>query len=352
MAQDQLYNGLVFNGRDFSFDEIIGGCFYKSDFEKKAFSFLKSWIAGQTEFVISTSGSTGKPKEIVIPRTKMILSARATGTFFNLKRGEKVLVCLSTDHVAGMMLLVRAMVLGLEIVYVEPSSNPVANLEQEIDFCALVPMQIHTILNENPEKLKRIKTIIVGGAPLSFGDRERLKQLKINVYETYGMTETVSHIALKNIHDECFTVLPNVSILQDERSCLVIESRVGLEEKLVTNDLVEIINDKQFKWLGRFDAVINSGGIKIQAEVVEQKLERAFHENQNLSRFFVIGMPDEVLGEQVVLFVESTSPIPFLDKMDFLSKYEKPKRIIYTAPFLETPTGKIDKLSIKKQFCS
>lgn len=348
MSSEHIYNGLIFNGRDFSFDEIIGGCFFKTEEEKKPLAFIKSWVSGQLEYEISTSGSTGKPKQITIPRTKMILSARATGSFFKLKRDEKALVCLSTDHVAGMMMLVRAMVLGLEIIYIEPSSNPIANLEQEIDFCALVPMQIHTILEENPEKLKLIKTIIVGGATLSFSDKERLKMIHSNVYETYGMTETVSHIALKNIQEECFTVLPNVSISQDVRACLCIESKVGLEAKLQTNDLVELINDKQFKWLGRFDSVINSGGIKIQAEELESKLERVFYENQNTSRFFVAGIPDEVLGEKVVLFVESETDCPFLKEFDFLSKYEKPKQVIYFKTFLETATGKVDKLAIKK----
>ncbi len=316
------------------------------DYELPIGDFLMDWLADDTSVTVSTSGSTGIPKIIELQKEHMIHSAQATAGFFHLPPKIRALLCLSTQSIAGKMMLVRAMTLGWHLDLVPPSSRPLLGLEQSYDFCAMVPMQLRNSL----EEIDRIKTLIIGGAPLS----EELKQLLSNsqttVYETYGMTETCSHIALRPIHipgvdieeeaKEVFTALPGISLSQDDRGCLIIHAPDISEPDVVTNDLVELRSENTFLWLGRWDNVVNSGGIKLIPEAIEKKMASTINQ-----RFVLLGLPDKVLGEKLVLLVEGKGSKDILMKnlrsLQDLQSYEIPKEIYYLEQFPETPGGKI-----------
>jgi O-succinylbenzoic acid--CoA ligase len=256
----------------------------------------------------------------------------ATGDFFGLEPGNKALHCLPVKYVAGKMMLVRAMILGLDLEFVAPSSHPLRNNEYDYDFVAMVPLQAQNSISE----LKRVKKMIVGGAKINNSLEKQLIKLKTEAFETYGMTETITHIAAKKVGEKAFTVLPDVTISYDDRNCLVIHAPRISDEVIVTNDIVELINENQFVFLGRMDNVINSGGIKLIPEQIEEKLAGKID-----VRFFVASKEDKELGEKVILVIEGEKQA--IDDAIFadLDKYEKPKEIVFFPKFKETPTGKI-----------
>ena len=213
-----------------------------------------------------------------------------------------------------------------------PSSHPLDRLDYDYDFAALVPMQAQYSL----DKLKHIKKIIIGGAKITKPLEDKLLKVKSEIYETYGMTETITHIAAKRIGEEAFTVFPNVMLSLDDNNCLLIKAPSISNELIETNDIVEMVSENEFIWLGRYDNVVNSGGIKLIPEQIEEKLATRIPR-----RYFVIGQADPVLGEKLVLIVEG-EPIPIEKEVfDVLDKYEKPKEIHFVKHFEETPTGKI-----------
>jgi O-succinylbenzoic acid--CoA ligase len=302
------------------------------DFEKPVGHFLLDWFDDLPYVEMTTSGTTGKAKTIRLDKQAMVNSALATGDFFDLQPGNRIMHCLPVKYIAGKMMLVRAFVLGLDTDFVEPSSKPFAqNNNQSYDFVAMVPLQAQHSL----ESLKRVKKMIVGGVGISKSLEKELKKLPTEVYETYGMTETITHIAAKKIGEKAFTVLPNVTLSYDQNNCLVIHAPRISDEIILTNDLVKLVNENQFVFLGRYDNVVNSGGIKLIPEQIEEKLSATIH-----SRFFVGGAPDEDLGEKLVLLIEGEQPAGEIN-FDVLDKYEKPKEIIYIAKFRETETGKV-----------
>ena len=323
-----------------------------SIYEQKVFDFCEKWLSGQQEFILKTSGSTGEPKPINLTRFQMEASARLTGKTFDLQQGDKALVCLNVDYIAGIMMLVRGMVLGLKLTIIEPNSNPLENLENEdFDFAAFVPLQLQNILQHDNQViiLNNMKAIIVGGAAVNEVLEKHIQPLPVPVYSTYGMTETVSHIAIRRLNGENksdnFQVLEGVTIGIDERNCLNIIADASNNELVQTNDIVEIINEKEFKLIGRFDNIINSGGVKIQLEKVEKIAEKFIQNN----RFFAFGINDLALGQKLILVIETESfseenQFSLLQKLkENLSKYEIPKQIFTINTFSETPTGKIDK---------
>ena len=335
-----------------NFNELPGA---KNDYEQKIIDFCVKWQNGQNEFVIKTSGSTGEPKPISLTRFQMEASAKLTGKTFDLKVGDTALVCLNVEYIAGMMMLVRGMVLGLKLVIVEPSSSPFDGLDnQKIDFAAFVPLQLQTLLeyNSNIEKLNQMKAIIVGGAAVNEVLENKIQQLSVPIFSTYGMTETVSHIAVRHLNGENknqnFSVLEGVKIGLDTRNCLNIIADASNNELVQTNDIVEMIGGNEFKIIGRFDNIINSGGVKIQLEKVEKAIENEI-QVLNVKRYFAYGISDEKLGQKLILvvekaFLEQNVIISFLRNISsILSKYEIPKEILFVENFLETPTGKIDK---------
>ena len=343
-----------------------------TDNERSALAFCRDWLAGVEQFVISTSGSTGDPKPIVLRREQMLASALATGEALDLLAGMSALVCLPVRYIAGQMMLVRGLVLGLSITVVEPASDPLSNLaiDTQFDFTALVPLQLQTLL-DGPrtyhERLNAMHTILVGGAPVNAALEERIQTLSAPVYHTYGMTETATHIALRRLNSPNastdFHPLPGVEIDIDPRGCLRIKAPMTLNQWLQTNDLVKLsapqppVPSSQsppptFRWLGRWDNVINTGGVKVQIEKVEAavgSIWRALGLAER--RYFVAGLPDKRLGEAVTLVIEG-EPMDAGDQTTLqsalaanLDLYEAPRRVIYIPTFATTDTGKIDRRS-------
>jgi o-succinylbenzoate---CoA ligase len=302
------------------------------EYEKPVGDFLLDWFDSKDYIEMQTSGTTGQSKVITVSKQAMVHSALSTGDFFDLAPGDKALHCLPVKYVAGKMMLVRAMILGLDLEFVAPSANPLRNNEYEYDFVAMVPLQAQNSINE----LKNVKKMIVGGAKINNSLEKQLIKLKTQTYETYGMTETITHIAAKRIGEKAFTVLPNVTISYDERGCLVIHAPRISDEVIQTNDIVELINENQFVFLGRIDNVINSGGIKLIPEQIEEKLEGKIESN-----FFITSKEDKELGEKVVLVIEGEKKDIDPAIFDELDKYEKPKEVLFKLKFKLTPTGKI-----------
>lgn len=317
-----------------------------------ALEFITDWLSGQQLFEIKTSGSTGKPKVVSISRRQMSLSAQNTIMALNIVAKDTALVAMNTKFIGGKMMIVRALESGMDMIILEPSSNPLHKLpgELRVDFTALVPLQLKEILENDPEKLNEIKYILIGGAPLLPDLEVKIKDLKPAIYQTFGMTETVSHIALRCLNgvnvSDLYTAFENISLSQDERGCLIIKSEITNNQEIITNDIVEIINPKQFRWIGRIDNVINSGGIKIQIEELEQQLSVLLDKNL---RFFVYGIPDKKLGEKVALLIESEPMSADLHEKILVSlkgikqKYYRPREVLYLPRFIYSETGKIMK---------
>jgi len=343
------------NGKTYLFDELKRLLFESdlSDFEKSTLKFCHDWLNGQQEFTIQTSGSTGTPKPIVLHRTQMEASARQTIDALELKRSETALVCLDTKYIAGQMMLVRSLIVGMNIIAVAPCSNPFDKTGgDQVDFVALVPYQLENIIEYSLEKLNQVRCAIIGGAAISYSLKGKIKKCSCALFATYGMTETISHIALqqlngKNPRDE-FEAFPTISLRLDNRGCLCIKANY-LEEEIITNDLVEIIAGRKFKWLGRIDHIINSGGIKIIPEKVELIFEKIFDQFQIKNRFFITGLENEKLGNQVTIVIEGVALNKESQKEilteagQTLNKYELPKEFIFINSFKETATGKINR---------
>ncbi len=309
------------------------------DFERVVGDFLLDWFDDKSYIDMNTSGTTGAPKTIRIEKNAMVQSAISTGDFFKLEPGNRILHCLPTNYVAGKMMFVRSFILGLDMDFVAPSSHPLDNNDEKYDFAAMVPLQAKNSI----DKLTNIKKVIIGGVKVHKSLEEELVKLPIEIYETYGMTETITHIAAKKVGEEAFTTLPNVTVSVDANQCLeIVATHIGVE-KIVTNDIVKLISSTQFIWLGRFDNIINSGGIKIMPEQVENRLSTLIPR-----RYFVNGEPDLALGEKVVLYVEGDSMKIEDSVFDVLDKYEKPKEIVFIPKFKQTATGKIMREESKK----
>ncbi len=330
-----------------------------SEYEQKALTFCRNWQQGQKQFVVHTSGSTGTPKPISLSRSQLIGSAQATGLVFGLRPNDHALVCLNVDYIAGMMMMVRGMELGLHMTVIEPSGNPLAFFEESsrFDFMAIVPLQLQHILQDTPSKvniLNKMKVVIVGGAAIHPNLESAIQQLIVPIYATYGMTETVSHIAIRRLNGDTksdfFTILPNINIGTDHRGCLNISGIVTNFELVQTNDMVELVDNQSFRLLGRFDNIINSGGVKIQLEKVEMALAGIFQKLGIQDRFFAYGQSDDTLGERLVVVMEREScltneqqeTLETLAK-EVLALYERPKNYYTFVKFLETATSKINK---------
>ena len=308
--------------------------------------FLCDWLNENREVEVTTSGATGKPKTITLKKQHMVNSAMATGKFFDLQAGNTALLCLPTAYIAGKMMLVRAMVLGLELDYVAPSSNPMEQVQKNYDFCAMVPLQLQNALNT----IDKIKKLIVGGAPLSMQLKKQVQHTATKIFETYGMTETITHVAIKKVNqtpslsttgiDNLFKALSGVNFSKDERDCLVIHAPNVASDLVVTNDIIKLISATEFEWLGRFDNVINSGGIKLFPEQIERKIGVLIG-----CPFFVAGLEDELLGQKLILVVagefETDTILEKIKANKDLERFEIPNTIFTLPNFITTGTGKI-----------
>ena len=310
--------------------------------KEKADLFCMEWLQGKPTFTLTTSGSTGAPKTIEVTRDQMIASAKKTINALALREGMTALICLDVNFIAGRMMIVRSLVAGMKMVVVEPSANPFEGVKDKIDFAALVPYQMAS----SPESELAGK-IIVGGAPISFGLLSHIKKISSPIFATFGMTETLSHIALQKLNgndaQDFFEILEGIDISVDDRQCLVIKTDY-LKDSIVTNDVVELINQKQFRWLGRWDNAINTGGVK----VIPEKIEKDIHDHLTGHRYFIAGFPHQQLGEQVGLVIEGMlrkeEEESLREEMKKkLTRYELPKLILYCKEFSLTPTQKINR---------
>ncbi len=305
---------------------------------KDHYLFIREWINDKDYIKVKTSGSTGNPKTIKIHKNAFVFSALNTGKYLKLNPKDKALLCLPGSYIAGKMMIVRTFVLGLNLFWQRPSSTP--ELNRKIDFAAMTPMQLQGILTTNKSTINNIDKLIIGGAPVNSYILDNISILKTKIYETYGMTETVSHIAIKSINgnkkSEYFSVLPDIKIGIDKRKCLTITSDKLHVNKLASNDLVEIISNNKFKWLGRFDNVINSGGIKLVPEQIEAKLKKSIKND-----FYIFGIQDPLLTNVPALVIEGKPEKFNLDFTKVLDKFEIPKKIYFLKKFIRTDSGKI-----------
>lgn len=309
------------------------------EFETNIIQFLEEWYNPALTIDTFTSGSTGKPKTIALKKEAMLKSAELTTSFFKLVKHNTALLCLPTNFIAGKLMLLRAQFAELNLISVAPSRNPLKGVNTKIDFAAMTPMQVKTVINENPKKLNLITTLIIGGAPVDSTLEKELKQFKTNCYSTFGMTETITHIALKKLNkSNHFIALPTVSFNKTTDNCLIISAPHVSNIPLITNDKIELLSPTSFVWLGRKDNVINTGGIKVQAEELEFKISQVISNH----RFFITTLKDELLGQKIILIIEAESGFDSKSiSFKSLEKYSIPKAI-YTIPkFIETETGKI-----------
>lgn len=397
MEKNQFHPKFKLLGKSFSsIDELIS---FSESISSEVNVFLIEWFSENDFIEVQTSGSTGSPKTIRLRKDAMKNSAKATGSFFKLKENTTALLCMSVNYIAGKMMLVRALELGWDMDIVEPISNPLKGIDKKYDFSAMVSLQLHNSLNE----IYKVKKLIVGGGVVSTELFQNIQNVETQIFATYGMTETITHIAVKKLnnfrHFESFDVnskqakgeaisnkqitpslvphkgeieryselvseshyrvLQNIKISQDSRNCLVINAPKIAEEDIITNDIVNLISEFQFEWLGRYDNIINSGGVKLIPEQIEQKLSKIIKE-----RFFVCGLPDEVLGKKLILVIESlvTELVEVPTRSDgnkirgkvknlkSLSKFEQPKEIYFLPKFIETQTKKINRKETVKLF--
>lgn len=306
--------------------------------------FLEAWNNASETVLVHTSGSTGEPKPMLVEKRRMLASARRTNDFLGLKEGDTALLCMSLDYIAGKMMVVRAIERGLRLITVEPSGHPLAVKQPQIDFAAMVPMQVYNSLQvaEERERLMQIVHLIIGGGAIDDSLAAELKSFPNAVWSTYGMTETLSHIALRRLNgpeaSEWYTPFPSVKVSLSEEGCLVIDAPEVCAERLVTNDIAEVEQgdgSTAFRILGRKDNVICSGGIKIQAEEVERELHPYLR-----VPYLITKRQDEKFGEVVVLLTEGAVEEAQKVCERILPKYHQPRVYLHVDRIPLTETGK------------
>ncbi len=344
------YSSIKLNGKPYSNKELqetclnLSSCNSFADEQRKIFQFITEWLDNSKTILVSTSGSTGKRKTIYLYKQHMINSARLTVHFFNLTKNDTVLLCLPVEYIAGKMMIIRALVSGFNLITIPPSVNPFAKLNQPIDFVAITPQQFYHSLNDIQHL--PVKKIIIGGGEIPQALESKARDLHAEVYATYGMTETCSHIAIRKVNgsnaSDFYQTFERITVEKDERECLVIHAPMLSEYKIITNDIVDLYNENCFKWLGRYDHVINTGGVKVFPEKIEKKISEIIS-----NPLFVTALPDIELSEKVVLVLEEkliskNRKKELIKKIKgILSKYEVPKDILPVEKFRYSSTGKI-----------
>lgn len=317
--------------------------------------FLAEWNNDSPFVEVKTSGSTGEPKRMLVEKRRMLASARITCDFLGLRPGDTALLCMSLDYIAGKMMVVRSLERGLKLITVEPSGHPLSTLKSQLStinyklsFSAMVPLQVYNTLQvpEERERLKQIRHLIIGGGAIDDSLAAELKDFPNNVWSTYGMTETLSHIALRRLNGPeaslWYTPFPSVQLSLSDERCLIIHAPEVCPEPLVTNDIAEISHDGRFRILGRKDNVICSGGLKIQAEELERQLR------PHMAVPFVISKrADEKFGEIVVLITEGSPSDARTICERILPKFHQPKAYLHIDQIPLTETGKPARQKIK-----
>jgi O-succinylbenzoic acid--CoA ligase len=341
-----LHPRFTYNGYTFQSESLKDGLkelrSSAAAWEQQHLDFIADWITDDAFISVQTSGSSGTPSIWNASKEAMRASALRTGEFFDCYEGSSALLVLPSSFIAGKMMLVRAMTLGWNLTAIEPKAEPARNLSESYDFAAFTPMQLASASHEDLEKLSKFGAVILGGAAVSSELRSKLALVSGNFYETYGMAETLSHIALRKMEvgEKPFVALNGVYFTTDDRGCLEIDASYLAEEKIQTNDVVELINNTSFYYRGRLDRMINSGGIKLFAEVIERKLAGLIDVPYAIS-----SESDAVLGEKVVLYIEGelgASEQHLQTAMaNVLERYEVPKSIYVVEQLERTESGKL-----------
>lgn len=320
-------------------------------FQVSLAEFLAEWFDGNETLRVHTSGSTGKPKELWVEKKRMMNSAMLTVAFLNLQCGDTALLCMPLKYIAGKMVVVRALVAGLDLQLVPPCGHPMERMEKAPCFAAMIPMQVFNSLQvpSEAEKLRQVRHLIIGGGAVDQQLEGKLKAFPYEVWSTYGMTETLSHVALRRLSgeqaSEWYIPFPEVSLSQTEEGTLVIEAPSVSSQKLVTNDIVAFDGRGYFKVVGRKDNTINTGGVKVQIEQVEDALRAHMPFS-----FMITSLPDVKFGECIVLLAEAGEEAgKTIEKaIELLPVYWRPKRIFFVNFLPLTETGKPDRATAKR----
>jgi len=316
-----------------------------TQWKKDIFYFIIDWLSGSDAIKSTTSGSTGVPKTITLKKEFVTNSAKVTNDFFHLKKSDSSLLCLPVKFIAGKLMIVRAMERGLDLYCVEPSLSPSFN-QFAIDFAAMTPTQVASLLadGEGRKLLAQIDKLIVGGDAISPSLEDKIGELSTNVWHSYGMTETITHIAMRKVNgvgaSQNFTPLKHAEVSLASDNCLVIDASLIGVAKLKTNDIAELHADGSFRVRGRKDNVVISGGIKLFPEEIEKKITGVCN-----WPYYLAGVNDDLLGNRLVMYVESSVEIDtgnLLKKIaSKVDKYQIPKEIIVVKQFVRTDSGKI-----------
>jgi O-succinylbenzoic acid--CoA ligase len=351
------YHGLLLNNRIYPIDELNYYCQCKTqatdtpEWEKNIYTFILEWLDDKDYIIQYSSGTTGANKELKLSKKAMIQSAQNTCNFFDIQFGNSAVFCLPIEYIAGKMMIVRAFVGGLNLLITEPTSMPDFAGFGKIDFCAMVPLQLYNSLN-SVETLRNIKKLIVGGAEIRPELEIILHDMPNDVYATYGMAETCSHVAIRRLSGKKFeryySALPGVSFGVDHRNCLKIKTDY-LENEVATNDVVDLLDSQTFRWIGRYDNLINSGGIKI----IPEEIETLISKNTGLD-CAIIGLPDEKLGQKLILVMEKGRSDITVDEIrnllkDELPKHVQPKDIIIIDQLPRNSSFKVDRRKLVSQ---
>lgn len=352
-----MHSAIIINGKAYSEEEVSSlhetftGIYGKDSFEVSLADFLQEWFNDSPLLKVHTSGSTGTPKELRVEKERMKNSARLTVSFLGLKSGDSALLCMPLPYIAGKMVVVRSIVAGLDLMTVSPCGRPLENLKEIPDFAAMIPMQVYNSLQHEQDraKLEQIKHLIIGGGAIDDKMAEELKSFPNAVWSTYGMTETLSHIALRRLNgDEAsswYTPFDSVNISLSDEDTLVIHAPLVNPEILRTNDIVEISSSGQFRIIGRKDNTINTGGVKVQIEKVESEIKSMIPE----CNFMITSVKDEKFGEKIVMLLASDTDKHALDNtFQSMPAYWRPKQILRCNELPLTGTGKPDRAGAKK----
>ena len=308
--------------------------------------FLQEWFDPSPTLTVHTSGSTGVPKALCVRKAQMIASAQMTCRYLGFQAGDSALLCMPLRYIAGKMVVVRTLVAQLDLRLAVPSGHPLAHIESSPTFAAMIPLQIYNSLQRKEEQIKLmgIKQLLIGGGAIDSALEQAIRTLPGAIYSTYGMTETLSHIALRHLNGQQasprYTPLEGVHVSLSETGTLRIEAPLVCDQPLVTNDMARLYPDGSFTILGRKDNIINTGGIKVQIEEVEQALKSIFSQP-----FAITSLPDPKFGERIVLLYTGDALEP--ERLEILPKYQRPKSIFYTQKIPLTETGKINRLACR-----
>jgi O-succinylbenzoic acid--CoA ligase len=354
MIFDRKQQRLLLEGKEYTSDDIARFVAEGAENYPSAiwdlYLFLNEWFNDSPVITVHTSGSTGAPKELIARKDQMMQSARLTCEFLNLQAGDTALLCMNLRYIGAMMVVVRSLVAGLNLIVRPASGHPLSDISEPLKFAAMVPLQVYNTLHtpEEKEQLKQTEILIIGGGAVDEALEAEIKSLPIAVYSTYGMTETLSHIALRRLNGNSasnhYYPFSSVELSLSPENTLIIKAPLVCDDILQTNDIARIYPDGSFTILGRKDNVINSGGIKIQAEEIEKVL-RPFIPMP----FVITSVPDPRLGQAVTLLIEGQLDMEELKNkvQEILSPYNRPKYIRMVDFIPQTGNGKINRVECR-----